>query len=250
MAVIENLLNLFTVDKNVRGLRSRLDTAQRYFDAQTRQHAVLEQQRQELATRRKHLQATIANLEVEKKQLDARLEKLRNELNSSPNKKQYDALLSEMTTIKTAASNLEDRILAEMEQLENVEQQATALEPQLADRAKLRDLARTQLEERKSDVGHRLAELEVERQQAASVVPPQALAIFDSVADQYDGEVMSAVEVIDRKSREYACGACNMHIPFNQVSVLASANDAIVRCPSCTRILYMQDEMRGSLVKK
>jgi len=141
-------------------------------------------------------------------------------------------------------------MLVDMEQVEKIQEQLKGVETQIAERARVRDLAQSQLDERRNDVGHRLSELETERQHAAAVVPAAALTIFEEMADVYEGESMAPVEEIDRRHREYACGECNMHIPFEQVSLLTSRNDSVIRCPSCMRILFMQEEMRGSLAKK
>jgi len=250
MALVDSLLNLFKVDVQVRGLRGRLNSAERYLAAQDKQLKDLLAQEQELQTRKKHLQASIGNTEVEVKTVDERLEKLRNELNSAATNKQYSALLTELNTIKATRGTIEDRLLADMEQVEKIQEQLTALAGQTSERKKIRDLAQGQLEERRNDVGQRLAELETERHQAAAVVPAQALGVFEELADQHEGEAMSPLEEVDRRHREYACGACNMHVPFEQVSLLTSRGDELVRCPSCARILYMQEEMRGSLAKK
>lgn len=250
MGLVDSLLNLYRVDVQVRGLRSRLNSAERYLSAQSKQLNDLTQQDLELQTRRRHLQATIGNQDVEVKTIDERLEKLRNELNSAVTNKQYSALLAELNTIKTGRAAIEDRMLADMEQVEKIQEQLKALDAQIAERTKLRDVAKAQLEERRNDVGHRLSELEAERQTAAAVVPPQALSVFEDLAETYEGETMAPIEEIDRRHREYACGECNMHIPFEQISQLTSRNEELVRCPSCSRILYMQEEMRGSLVKK
>lgn len=251
MALVESLLNLHRVDAQVRGLRSRLDTAQRHLSVQTKQLGDLQQQHQELQTRRKHLQAAIATLEVEVKAIDERLEKLRNELNSAVTNKQYSAVLAELNTVKSQRAGIEDRMLADMELLEKLQEQFAALDVQIAERTKIRDHAQAQLEERKSDVGQRLSELETERREAAAVVPPPALAVFDEMADHYQGEAMSPVEVIDRRSREYACGECNMQLPFDLVASLLGRQDSLVRCPSCQRILYLpQESMAESIGKK
>jgi len=250
MAVVESLLNLFRVDAQVRGLRSRLTQAERYLAAQEKQLADLTRQNQELASRRKQHQASIAANELEMKTHDQRLEKLRNDLNSATTTKQHQAVLTEMNSIKAKRGEVEDRMLAEMEQIEKLAEQFQTIETQTAERLKVRERAKAELEERRNDVGARLAELETERTQAAALVPEKVLALFEKLAEDYEGEALAAIEEIDRRNREYACGACNMHLPFEQVSQVTSKGDLITRCPSCTRILFVAEEMRASLVKK
>lgn len=253
MPVVTSLLNLYRVDAQVRGLRSRLTQAERYLAAQEKQLSDLQRQHSELVSRRKQHQAATANCELEIKTHDQRLEKLRNDLNSSATTKQHQAVLTEMNSVKAKRGEVEDRMLADLEAIEKLAEQFTALDAQIADRAKVRDRAKAELQERHNDVGARLAELETERQQAAALVPEKVLSLFDKLADDFDGEAMAVIEEIDRRNREYACSACNMHLPFEQVSQLSmhgGASDVIVRCPSCTRILFVGDEMRATLVKK
>lgn len=250
MPLITDLLNLFKVDGQLRALRSRLESAQRYLDAQTRELHTLTERKAELTLRRKQVQANIGNVEVEIKSIDERLEKLRGELNSSVNNKQYTAVLTELNTIKEQRSKTEDRVLAEMEQIEGLDAELEGIDEKIAERSKVRDVASTQLQQRQADVGERVSQLEAERSIAASNVAGADLEKFDHLAYVYDGEAMACVEEISRRSREYSCGACNMQIPFEQVSSLMSNGEIMVCCASCHRILYMAEETRGSLAKK
>jgi len=250
MELMESLLKLNQVDAQVRGLRSRLQSAQQYLDAQTGQLEDLNQQLQELVTRRKHMQATIANHESEMATIDERIEKLRDELNNSVTNKQYSAVLTELNTIKANRSEIETQELGELELVDSVEEEITTIQSHIEERAKVRDLAEAQLKERESEIGQRLGELETEREQAAGDVPGEALDIFDNLAEIYDGEAMATIEEVSLRHREYACGACNIQLPFETVSVLMGGVSTVVRCTACTRILYLQDEVRGALVKK
>ena len=182
MSLTENLINLFHLDGQLRGLRSRLESAERYLSVQDRLLDEQRQGREELETRRRQLQATIGNLETETAAIDERLEKLRNELNGATTNKQYTAVLTELNTVKLARSELEDRALQEMELVDQTTAQLETLAAETADREKVKDVAEAELAKRHDEVGERVAELEGEREVAASLVPPAELRIFNEMA--------------------------------------------------------------------
>jgi predicted nucleic acid-binding Zn-ribbon protein len=250
MSVIANLLNLNRVDAQVRGLRSRLDSANRYLTTQSRLHGELNQQLEEALSRKRQTQAKIANFEVETASINERTEKLRGELNSAVNNKQYSAVLLELNTVKEARNAIEAKVIEQMEHIEKLDGQIAGLQAQLAERARLRDVAQKEYDQRVADVGQRLEELEEERRVAAEAVPDMALKLFNEMANCYDGEAMAQIQEVDRRNREYACGACHMHMPFEAISVLLTGSDQVVRCTACGRILYLQEETRGALAKK
>ncbi len=157
MGLMSNLLSLFRVDAQVRGLRNRLDSAEQYLAAQTRQVQELSLQRQELLVHKRQVQAKIGNLESENSGLDERLEKLRTTLNGASTNKQYTAVLTELNTVKVSRSECDDRILKEMEQIEAIESQEQKIEDQYAERTKIEQLAEQDLKQRREDVGQRLA---------------------------------------------------------------------------------------------
>ncbi len=250
MSLHSNLISLFQIDRQVRGLRTRLESAQRYLQSQDRLLTELREQRNEHEARRRQLQATIGNLEVEMVALDQRIEKLRGELDIATTNKQYTAVLTEVNTAKLARSELEDRILQEMEKVDQISLQLEKVASDTQEREKVRVVAENQLGQRHEEVGERLAELEGERNVAAATIPGVELKVFNDLAEAYDGEAMAKVGEIDRRRREYACGSCNIALPFEAVAALLGHSDTLVRCTACDRILYLAEETRGALAKK
>ena len=250
MTLTTDLLSLFRIDSQVRGLRRRLDSASRYLDTQDLTLQELGQQHDEVQLRRRHLQATIGNLEGEVAVIDERLEKLRGELNVATTNKQYTAVLTELNTVKLSRSELEDRTLQEMETVEECGRQLETLAGETAERTKVRAIAKAKLKQRHEEVGTRLAELEQQRTTAADCIPGTDLKLFDDLAEAYDGEAVTPVEEIDRRRREYVCGSCNLNLPFEAVTALMGRGDTLVVCAACGRILFLQDDTRGALAKK
>ncbi len=250
MTLMESMIALFRVDAQARALRHRVDSAQRYFNAQTRQLNELKAEQEELLSRKRQTQATLGNHENEAAALDERIEKLRGELNSTTTNKQYTAVLTEINSLKEQRGELDEKMLVEMSRVEAIDAELDGLNAKIEEREATRNVAEAQLKERQDEVGERLAELETEREQAAAALPGRELELFEELSDQFDGEAMAPLDEIDRRRKEYACGECNMQMPFESVSVLLNANDTLVQCTACGRILYMQDEIRGALAKR
>lgn len=249
MTLIQSLRALHLVDAQVRGIRTRLENAERDLKRQQTQFDDQQQQRKEQESQLRQLQATVANLELEDKSFLQRIEHLRAELNTTSNTKNYNAVRDALKHIEEQRDELAERTMAQMENVEKVKAQMAALEKPLADRTKLRDLAAAALSEAKSAVGERLAELEAERAKAAAVLTVPVLASFDEAAHLNDGEALAEVIVVSARHNEYACGGCHAELPRDAFSRVKGRRDEVVVCISCGRILFM-DAVPEPEVKK
>ena len=247
MPLIENLLTLYKVDRQVRSSRSRVESAQIYLNVQAKQMDALTLEQSENETLTKQRKANVANIETEIGSIDTRIDHLRDELKTAVNDKQYSALLAEVNTIKEHRKAFEDQELAEMGSLEELEQTATDIAKRTDERDKVRQVASKELKVRESEISEQLAELEVERNTAAAVIPEDTLEEFDSLADDYEGEAMAAIEIIDLKRREYSCTSCSLHLPLDSITTMLGNSDAVVKCVSCDRILYLEAESREAI---
>lgn len=244
MPLLENLLTLFRVDSQVRALSSRVESAKTYFAAQERQLVLLEKQKGELETQLRQLQASVHGLEVEQKSASERVDKLRAELNNSTNDKQYKAILNEMKVLENQKDEIVKRAVEEMGRVEETKKRIEVHIATMAERVKIRDVAKSKLDECMGDVGERLAELEKERTRAADLIPDKDRKTFDRVANLTEGQAMAEITVVDLRHREFACGECNIEVPFETYARLASNSESVVQCKACERILYLADANR------
>ncbi len=243
MSLIAKLVNLHRVDSQARGLRSRLETAQRHVASQEKLLSTLTRQRQELAAQRKQIAARAGALEVEAQGVDERLARLRGDLDLQQTPRAYNALLSEVNGLKQDRASLDDRILAELEQGEKLKVESERVETSVAERQRLRDHAAKELAEREGEVSDRLHQLDRERATAAQGIPEITLTLFKKLGDMHDGDALAPIEEVDRRNREYSCGACNMHLPFESYSRLSAPSGSVVQCSSCHRILYLTQDV-------
>jgi predicted nucleic acid-binding Zn-ribbon protein len=197
----------------------------------------------------RHKEAGNGTLEVERDTIQARIDKLRDELNSCTTSKQYSAVQDEMKLLKEKTGGLETEILETMEVLETEQQTLAELHNRQTERVTLRSQAEKDLKQRTEDVSVRLNELEKEREGAAAVLPEKALQTFDRVADMNEGETVTEIREVNRRHREYVCGSCNMELPFNAVVLLTNNSEEIVQCVGCERILFMEDALKSELAK-
>ena len=244
MALLDNLLTLHRVDSQVRALRSRVTSAETYLNAQERQLALLARQKTELETQLKQLQASVHALEVEQSTANERVDRLRADLNTSTNDRQYKAILNEMKVLEGQRDEIVKRAVEEMQRVDETRKRLETHEATIVERQKVREVAKGKYDECMKDVGERLAELEAERGRAADLVPDRERKLFDRVAEETEGEAMAEITIVSLRHREFACGSCNIEVPFETYARLSSNSNEAIQCKACTRILFLAEANR------
>lgn len=246
MTVTAKLLGLYLVDKQLRGLSSRLKAAEKYLAEQDRILADLEARHTAAAAQVRQLEATSRNDEVEAQGIDERVAMLRERMNTSKTSKEHTALLTEINTLKADKKLIEDRVLESMGTVEAMRAQSTEAQGQRDERRSVRKVAATDRDARAAEIKDRVAELEKERVVAREEVPPPALKVYEQRLALGVEDVMAPIEEQDRRNMEYTCAACYTHLPIEQVSILLRRGD-LTKCPSCQAILYMEQELREDI---
>lgn len=250
MSLQENLYELFRLDQQVRGLRTRLDAATRRLKLQSTKLDQLRQQHAELTDQYKHAQAEVSTLEHQSTDAEERVSKLREQMNSVRNNKEYSAMLVEVNTLKDEKSKLEDQAIEKMTAADGLKERVAEVLEQVQKQEKLVELARTEVNSAKDEVGVQLDDATAKRDAAAAEIPADTRNVFERLADHYDGESMGEVEEQDRRRREYTCGGCYMELPIERVNALMTKPDELVTCPSCNRFLFIKQELKAEIGAK
>ncbi|MDX2117843.1 MAG: hypothetical protein SFY96_06660 [Planctomycetota bacterium] len=246
MDVTAQLLRLFQVDKQYRGLQTRLNAAEKFLAEQTKQLADISSKASLCEAQIKQLTAVVANHEGETKRLDARMETIRGQMNSAQTNKEYKAFLTEVNTLKAERDRFETQALESMSRLDEIKKQLEGLVSQKVERERVKGVAAQERDTRAAEIKDRLAELKTERDALTKGIAADTLTVFERLVATKGDEAMAPVEVADRKRHEYNCGSCMMHLPVETVSGLLSGG-RLTRCVSCSSILYLTEEDAKSL---
>ncbi|MGP1272978.1 MAG: zinc ribbon domain-containing protein [Phycisphaerales bacterium] len=245
MSQIENLLAVYRIERQLRGLQSRLRSAERFLNEQETQLSKLGSRRQSLDSQLRQLQASAAERESEMARLDERIATLREQMNVTKTNKEYQALLAEVNTHKLERARVEEETLELMEKVEQVRTEVDSSVAQHSERERVRDLASEDRQKRHEEIRERVAELEAERVQAAKAVSPPILAELERLLAERDEEAMSPIEVLDKRRHEISCTGCMMTLPVEQLNSLLSGQ--LTNCSNCGCFLYIDDEAASRL---
>jgi uncharacterized protein len=248
MTIMDKLLALYQVDKQLRGLTGRIDSSKQHLRAQEGKILDLETQKSGLEEERLHLKAEVANHETEIKGYDEKVAHLREQMNQAKTNKEYTAFLTEVNTYKVDRGKIEEATLGQMDKIERLDAKIEELVAAITEREKMRAAAKQEVARREKDASERLNELRQERELKATEVPKDTLAEYGRVQDYVGEEAMAPVIEENRRRMEYSCGACCMSITAETFNALM-LGQRLVTCTTCGVILYVETALADSMRK-
>lgn len=237
---IEKLLILQDRDKHIHRVKSELEH--------------IEPERQVLKTKANGAQAgldaaklKVKELESKRKDLDLEvqakkslIEKYANQQLQTRKNEEYRALAHEIETCKQAITKIEDQEIELMEQGETAQKDVGRATQVAAEAKKLMDDSLSKLAGREENLKKELAQLTSNREELASAVDESARARYERLMKSKGGNVVVGVQ-------HGVCGGCHMKLP-TQTIVTCQAQNELVTCNNCGRILYYSRDMDLAVV--
>jgi predicted nucleic acid-binding Zn-ribbon protein len=236
--VLNGLIKLQSVENRLRAAKAKLARSRRSVIIQENQVRSLQSA---LEAKKEEAQLTKVQcdrLELELKTRDAEVNKLRASLNSAKTNKEYAAVLTMLNTTKADNSKIETQILELMKAIEGDEEECASIRKQIEDQKQVLEETRKKAEASASEHEAEIEKIQAEWDAVAKAIPRDRLAIFNRVAETYDGEAVVKVEEQEGRSNAYSCGGCFMGVTTECVNLLMT-RDEIIRCANCTRILVL-----------
>jgi len=241
LEAIEKLLILQDRDRHLRRVESELSRIEpecRSLNARTvNAQAALEAAKllvKQLESQRKELE-----LQVEaKKEL---IERYANQQFQTRKNEEYRALAHEIEMCNDAIRKIEDEEIELMEQGEAAQKAAA----QAADEAKK---AKVFVEDQVGGLNAREQSLQQELADLRKNREELALAVEEGVRARYERLVRNRGENVVVGIQHGVCGGCHMRLPA-QIVVSCRAEQEVITCPNCGRILYYTRDMNMAVAE-
>ena len=232
---IEKLLILQDRDQQILRVRNEL--------------ARIEPEREMLATKSAGAQTSLEAAKLRTKQIESERKKL--ELDVEAKKQQiekyslqqfqtkkneeYRALAHEIQTCKEVIIKLDDQQIELMEKAEVAQKEVAAANLSASEARKLLEGQVEKLSSREQNLQKELAELQTNREQLLMAVDEAARSRYERLLKNKGATVVVGVP-------HGVCGGCHMKLP-TQVIVSCQAQQDLVTCINCGRILYYTRDM-------
>ena len=148
---------------------------------------------------------------------------------------EYKALAHEIEMCKEVIFKLEDQQLELMEQAEQAQKQVVAATHSANEAKRTIDARLSDIAAREANLKKELAELEANRQELADAVDESTRSRYERLLKHKGSNVVVGIQ-------HGVCGGCHMQLSRSTI-VTCQAEQEIVTCTNCGRILYYTRDM-------
>jgi uncharacterized protein len=189
----------------------------------------------------KQRRAEIDHKDLDLKSKEQKVEQLSVQLNQVRTNKEYAALQHEIANVKADASLLEDEVLALMELIDRDERDRRAHDAKVKEAEQAAQRAQEEVNTRSAEVDGRIQSLRGERETFQSGMERELRELYERLFQSKEGQAV--VKAIPAGGDERSCSGCFIRLTSNTTNLLM-AGQKMIRCHSCGRILYIDDDER------
>jgi predicted nucleic acid-binding Zn-ribbon protein len=201
--------------------------------------------RQDLSDQARDARIAVDDLTAEQTKVDADVEQVRTRRDRDrhrmdqgliSNPKDLERMQHEMTSLERRIVTLEDEELEVMARLEDAQRTLEELTAQLADAEQRNRRLEEARDAKYAEIDAELATLTGQRVPVAAEVPDDLMALYDRLRAAKNGVGAAAL-------RARQCSGCMLTLDNAEVGkIRAAAEDEVLRCEECQRILVRTEE--------
>jgi predicted nucleic acid-binding Zn-ribbon protein len=230
----DNLVKLQEVEIETASVQARLAGFPRLLaDLDARRKASEEAATLE-AGRLSEIQQAYRVQEADAKVFQTRIVKSEEKLRSVKTNKEYQSSLKEIDDLKRSLSAVEDRMIAHLEEMDQVAASVATKEDEVKLLAREIEKEKEQIRQSALSAQKQLDRLNDERAQIIAVIKPDLLKIYETVKQNSGGVAIAVV-------KNAVCLGCHVNLPPQMFHDLLHFDKLLV-CPHCERLIYPATE--------
>lgn len=241
LEAIERLLALQDCDRKIAQLRAELAQLEPQRAALRQKVTTAQTELDQAKTRVKQLESERKRLELDVEAKKAQIERYSLQQFQTRKNEEYRALAHEIELCKQDIIKIEDRELELMEQIETLEKQIAAATKTLAETNQLVTGLLAGLDQREKELASELELLQANRADLAAAVAEPFRSRYERLFKSKGNNVVVGVD-------HSVCGGCHMRLTPHLL-VQCIAQQEIVTCPNCARILYYTRDMNVAVTE-
>jgi len=214
---------LLKLNRKKSSFPSRIAKVKRAFDTIDDKQKKIEEERDKIAKDRKKLDGDI---EV----INTKLTKYQEQLMDVKTNKEYSSMLTEIETLKTKKSDIEDKILESFEFIDVYNKQFKSIQAEAKKVKKEVDTKLSELNEKLDGLNLEIEQLDKTRESFKGKIDPDLFAQYEKISLVRDNIALS-------RANDSSCDGCNSIIRPHVLDQIREMKD-IVFCERCQRILY------------
>ena len=231
---LKGLIELQEVDLLLDRIRSEIDHIPKEIDRLKTESEQSQASLDELKKKITELQVDKKNEELELKTKEEELKKHQSELFSIKTNEAYTALLKEIEEGKKLKNDIEDTVLAVMEQEDALLAQEKIKKEELAKKKEEVTKQQKELEDKLQRLKQNLQEVQSDQKQKIANIKSEIVKRYQRIREKKDG--VAVVPIADR-----FCGGCSIALPPQVINDVLKGEE-LVACRNCLRILYLKEE--------
>ncbi len=231
---IKKLVELQKFDKEIFVLKKELEEKPVILKKIQDEFEGTKQKLHELEEKLKKVLVKRRDFELDLKAKEEQITKTNSQLSLIKTNKEYSAKLSEIENIKADKSIIEEKILLSFDEADAVNVEVDKEKQNVAEIEKLYLSEKKKIEDRIKEIQLRLSELTKSRDEIAPSIDKEHLVLYERIMKHKEG--LGIVPV-----KGTFCSGCFMNVT-QQMFNLLKMSEQLVRCETCSRILYVEDE--------
>lgn len=230
---IKLLRNIQKIDVEIYKYKNELTALNKKRDATLEELTAIEQSIAKKNDKIKELEGRKNKIEEEIKVEKTNLKKWEARFNESKNSREGIALMHEIEVLKKALDEMEDEVLKILEEMDSFKKLITDEEKQLNSLKEKLSKEEEVLKNKAEEINSKIEKLTEERKKQLDGIKPEILSEYDRIKERRNG--LAIVPIVNG-----ICAGCHMGIP-PQLFTKVFAAISIETCPSCQRIIYIED---------